>query len=578
MLQELHVCNFGLIDDLVITFDKGLNVLTGETGAGKTMVVDAISAVLGGRISPDQVRSGADSCLIEAVFSIPPESRLARRLEEEGYAVDPDGLLILSREFSRQARSRCRINGRITNAASLSQIGAYLVDIHGQHEQQSLLKPERQLDLLDAFIGEKALSLRSRVEELVTRLRDARRELCRLSNEEKEASRRAEFLRFQQNEIQSAKLSEGEEANLLAERSVLASAEKLFFHATGAYTLLYSDEAGGVSCQELMAKALGEVESAAKVDARLAPLVEVLQSALASVQQVSRDLRGYIDKIEFNPSRLSLIEERLAFLQELKRKYAMTIPEIIQYGKTISQELEHISMGTERIAQLEREIPEMTASLGQLCMELSSLRKDAASALAASITRELAGLAMPGATFHISLTSVEDPEGVPVGGRRVQVGPRGCDMVEFLVSSNPGEAPRPLARVASGGELSRIMLAIRAILAESDEIPTVIFDEVDAGVGGRAAANVAQKLAAIGRARQTLCVTHLAQIASVGDAHFYISKEVVGERTRSKVVKLDSEERVVELARMLSGDTMSDITLQHAREILNSAYLLKTAI
>ncbi|HHY97309.1 MAG TPA: DNA repair protein RecN [Firmicutes bacterium] len=575
MLQDLHVSNFGLIEDLTIMFDRGLNVLTGETGAGKTMIVDAISLLLGGRGSSEMIRQGSDSAFIECSFYVPPGSQTAKQLTDAGFPPDSDGLLVFSREITSSGRSRCKVNGNLTTAGVMSQIGSYLVDIHGQHEHQSLLRPDKQLELLDAFAGPEILLLRGRVEDLVKKLRDLTKELETVTADGKQLASKVELLRFELDEIRSARLAADEEEKLSSERTILANSEKLYSHATKAYSLLYSGDGEHMAAQDLLALSLSELQAALALDPSLQPLCEALEGALTQITEVSRDVRGYADRIEFRPDRLAEVESRLALIQRLRRKYGKTVAELMEYAEKIESELSRISNSSERASLLKKEIDKIKGELGELCGSLSRMRKEVAKELSNRISRELNDLAMQDAVFEINFTSRESPDGIPVNGKLLDLGPKGVDQVEFLISANPGEEPKPLSRVASGGELSRIMLAIRTVLAEADEILTLIFDEIDAGIGGRAAAKVAQKLASIGKVRQVLCVTHLAQIAGAGDSHFYISKEVIGGRTRSNVAKLEDQERVVELARMLSGNETSEITLRHAREILENARMAR---
>ncbi|HHV63043.1 MAG TPA: DNA repair protein RecN [Firmicutes bacterium] len=600
MLLELHVKNFALIDELSLEFAPGLNILTGETGAGKSIIIDALGLLLGGRASSDAIRSGAEAMYAEAVFAVDEGSPAHAALLDLGIETD-GGTVIVSREVTSSGRNRCRINDRTVTVATLSSIGDYLVDIHGQHEHQSLLSPSKHLDLLDNFGGDELLALRAEVASKFHTLQALKAELSGLLQDDRDKMQRLDLLRFQVGEIGEARLKRGEEEELARERSVLANAEKLFEQCSRAYVCLNGGDGGagdgfqGMPARDLVALALSELRGASRIDSSLGGVVELLEDAAIGIEEAALRLRSYRDDLEFNPERLAEIEDRLALIARLKRKYGDTVDAILEYKARVEAELGEIERSGERIEELKGEIGSLEADLGRLCATLSEARGRVARALEGEVMRELEALSMPGAVFKVDIVQRESTGGIPFGtnadagagagagvdghgGRRVEVNGKGADFVEFLLSANPGEEPRPLARIASGGELSRIMLAIKAVLAVHDEIPTMVFDEIDSGVGGRAAQAVAEKLVKVSKLRQVICVTHLPQIASMADIHFHISKEVSSDRTRTRVRKLAGDEQVTEIARMLAGNNLTDITLRHAEEMLSLATRLKLAI
>lgn len=570
MLSELRVENLAIIDKLGVAFAPGLNVLTGETGTGKSLVIDAVELVLGGRASAEFVRAGSERAVVEALFDISHNQSVLQELAELGL-YDDDSQLVLSREITRGGRSASRINGRPVTAAMLRRVTQHLVDLHGQHEHQSLLQPERQLDLLDSFAGEQAQSLRRRVAELHRAVRQIEEELRLLAGDAKDRARQLDLLQFQLAEIEAARLAPGEDAALHSERSRLAGAEKLFAACERAYASLRGGEEGGQGAADAIGTALAELEEMARIDAALAPALETLRSILYQLDDLARDLRRYRDAIEFNPERLEEVLQRLDQIAKLKRKYGDSIEEILRYRDEVAAGIERITGSEEAVARLNAERERVGAALGEAAAALSAVRRAAARTLEEGVAAELADLGMPRTVLKVAFGQEEAEDGFPCGDRRLRIGPRGCDQVEFLLSPNPGEPPLSLARIASGGELSRIMLALKTILAGADQVPTVIFDEIDAGIGGRAAQAVAEKLARVAAARQVLCVTHLPQIAAMADAHYAISKEVVGERTRTRIEQLGETSRTEEIGRMLGGAEVTAKTREHAQEMLTLA-------
>ena len=573
MLRELYVRNLALIDELRLEFGSGLNVLTGETGAGKSIIVDAVGLVLGGRGSGEMIRAGSETAVVEGVFDLDGRPEIAAALADLSIEA-PDSQIVLWREIGTGSRSRCRVNGQTVTSLTLARLGGLLVDIHGQHEHQSLLLPEKQMDLLDRMGGEELISVRGRFSDGCNRLLAVRQELIRLHGDVEELKRRVELLQFQEEEIAEARLKPGEDDELQAEHDVFTSGERLFEAANRAYELLYEGQAGQAALEQL-GEARRSLEAVIGVDRRLASCLDMLKEAAAQGEEAARELRSYRERLEFDPARLSEVEKRLDEIARLKRKYGKTVNDIIAYGVKSTNELSGIEHRDERLSVLAEEQRLEETGLAEIGAELTGRRKAVAARLQAEIANQLADLNMGKVTFEIELSHADDPNGLSMGGRTVAFTPRGSDQIEFLVAPNPGEGLRPMLKIASGGELSRIMLALKAILAEVDELPTMIFDEVDIGIGGRTAQAVAEKMMIIARARQVVCVTHLPQIASLAHRHFLIEKHVSQQRTNVGVRQLDMVQRVGELARMLGGAEVTETTRRHAQEMLSLAENLK---
>jgi DNA repair protein RecN (Recombination protein N) len=574
LLQEILVRNFALIEEIRLEFDPGFNVLTGETGAGKSIIIDALGLALGGRFSAEMIRAGAENALVEAVFIVDGRPEFETYLKELGIAVGEDRSVIIQREVSAGGKNRCRVNGQLVTVLSLAKIGEYLIDIHGQHEHQSLLFPEKQLELLDEYCGARCLELRSELSRVHHEWRTLETEYRALRQSEADLARKIDLLQFQLDEITAAKLILGEDEELLKEKEILSSAEKLYAAATDSYRALY-ESAEGRAAVELLGDAERSLSLVAEIDSRLEPILQTLREAAISVEEVSRELRGYQEEVQFDPERLVEIEARLDEIGRLKRKYGGTLAEILQFADNCARELESIARREERSRAIDGDLDQIRRRLGALAERLAVERRAGAAALEQAITKQLGELNMEKTQFKIGLTQAETPEGVPFEGRSVEVTAAGADKAEFLVAPNPGEGLKPLAKIASGGELSRIMLALKAILAELDQIPTMVFDEIDVGIGGRTAQAVAEKMLLIGRTRQVISVTHLPQIASMAKHHFYIEKQVSENRTAVNVRSLNINERVEELARMLGGAQVTDTTRRHAREMLTLAERLR---
>jgi DNA repair protein RecN (Recombination protein N) len=554
MLQTLTIRNYAIIDHLDLEFGPGLNVLTGETGAGKSIILDALNAILGSRIESAMVRDGAPRALIDAVFDVGGSSSLAAFLGEMGFSLEDD-LLLLSREITAAGKSTARIGGRPATIAQLKAVGDWLVDLHGQHEHQSLLSVPRHLDILDEWGGKEVVALRSQVAEAYQNRVRLERERAELETNARERAHLIDLYQFQIHEIAEANLTPGEEEEILGEARRLANAQKLAEIAGTAASALSGDDRTGAL--EALRTAVRSLEEAAALDDRLTPMLETLNSARYELEEAARDLVRYQDDVEYNPERLQQLEERLELIRNLKRKYGDTIEEILEYHRQTAARLDMLMNSEVRGQELDTAIASAVERQNALCEELSERRRLLAADFAATVLSELNDLAMEKTRFEAQI-EIGEPTA------------KGRDRVEFVIATNPGEPLRPLARIASGGEISRVMLAIKSAMARQEPLPTMVFDEIDVGVGGRTATVIGQKLGALARSAQVLCITHLPQIASQGDTHLYIEKQVVGDRTTVALIPLSSQERVREIARMLGGDQNTDTVLKLAEEMLQT--------
>jgi len=568
MLTELSIRNLAVIEQVHIRFKNGFHVLTGETGAGKSIIIDALSLIVGGRGSAELVRYGCDKAEIEALFELPAGHPVWKTLAELGIAADPAEHLLIRREITAAGKSSSRINGQLVNLTMLRRTGDWLVNIHGQHEHQSLLKVDEHVHWLDLFgeaeIREAKAAYQASYDAYV-KLQKEQRELQETS---KQALQMLDLYRFQIEELSSAQLKPGEDETLNEERRKLANAEKLYQNANDAYELLYGNSRG----LDAAGKALARLRDIAGLDpARLMPLLEQAQSAYYQLEDAAYQLRDYRDDIEFNPLRLDQIEQRLDLLSSLRRKYGESIPDMLAYLDQILHETDLIENKDEHIRKLEEALRVEEQRLGAAAAELSALRRQVAERLAAAIETELRDLQMERTMFRVQLQRATDERGIEVEGSRVRFSRSGVDQVEFLMAPNPGEPLRGLSKIASGGELSRIMLAMKTIFARIDQIPVLVFDEVDTGVSGRAAQAIAEKLSVLSRSCQVFSITHLPQVACMADVHFAIHKEIDQERTYTRVNDLHEQGRIEELARMLGGVEVTETTLHHAGEMLHLA-------
>lgn len=562
VLKELRIRNFAIIDAIDVQFRQGLHVFTGETGAGKSIIIEALSLALGGRASADMIRSGEETATIEAVFDLSGLHDVAELARAHGIEVADDELVI-KRAISA-SRNRVYINSGLSTVSVLELLGARLVEIHGQYEQQTLLHPERQLDILDSYAG--VMELRRGLERQYYYLQGLRKRLAELMAQAEERARQQELLQFQRQEIEQAQLQPGEEDALKAERQILLHTEKLLQVAQGTSEALYTGEDTLVDRLGQVLRALEEVSG---IDAALKPVAEDLRAALYQLEEAGRSLGDYASRVEFDPGRLADIEDRLAEINSLKRKYGPTVEDILARQESLAKELESLQHQVENMEALRTEIAVTERQVREQALELSQRRLAVGATLEQAVERELRELSMGAARFAIAFRRTPDPNGfIATEEGPVQLTPVGIETVEFLFTSNPGEEPRPLAKIASGGELSRVMLALKSILASVARVPTLIFDEVDTGIGGGVAEVVGRKLKALTTACQVFCITHLPQVASRGDVHFLIEKQIVLGRTVTTVRTLTQRERVDEIARMSGGLVITETTRKLAAELL----------
>ncbi|NLY91453.1 MAG: DNA repair protein RecN [Firmicutes bacterium] len=575
MLRELVIENFALIERLSLEVGPGFNIMTGETGAGKSIIIDTVSLLLGGRSSAEQVRAGAEAAQIEGVFEVEDRPEVLGLLADWGIPLGDDRLLVINREINQSGRSRCRMNGQTVTVLTLNKVGRLLLDIHGQHEHQSLFSAVSQREILDRYGGELLAKRKAQVAELYSQWQAVKGELAGLEMDEAEEKRRRELIDYQLQEIEAAQLQPGEEEELSKERTLLAGAERLFASVSEAYQLFYGAEETSTVLDQLGA-GVEALTKAAEVDPALQQWVETMSQVACQVEEMARELRSYRDQILFDPERLNQVEARLDEIAKLKRKYGQGIPEILAFAAKLKAELNSLEDRTERQQALTNQLRRIEGELAEAVQALSALRRETAERLEVAVTAQLHEVNMGKTVFKIALNRVADAEnGLMIDGEALAVGKDGIDHVEFLVAPNPGEGLRPLAKIASGGELSRLMLVLKVILAEADQIPTMVFDEIDTGIGGRTAQAVAEKLFLLGRSHQVICVTHLPQIASMAHHHFYIEKRTLNERTMIQVRALGKNERVEELARMLGGAEVTATTREHAREMLQLAETLR---
>lgn len=579
MLAELYIRNFAIIDELRLQFDPGFNVLTGETGAGKSIILDAVTLVLGGRADITMVRAETQEAYVEALFKLSPELQSAVHplLTEEGLEnEEAEDILILARELRLNGRNICRINGRTVNLTLLRDIAEPLIDIHGQGEHLSLLKPRSHLPLLDSYAG-LAGEQRALARE-VAALQKVQRELAELRRDARTIAQRIDILKYQLEEIEAAKLKPGEEDELKQERDRLANSEQLNRAAREVIALLAGlDDDDVHSVVDKMGQAERALNQLARYDESQTALLERVQGLAFQINEVAADLQDYLDEVEFNPKRLDQVEERLESINRLKRKYGDTIEAILETRDAAVIELKQLQNSEIRTGELEQEQERYLRQIGKLALALSEKRQGAAQELAKNVEAPLAELGMDGARFSVQFECELMAEGVYVNGQRLAFDSMGIDRAEFLISTNPGEPLKPMVRVASGGETSRLMLSLKTALAQVDRTPTLIFDEIDQGIGGRIGDVVGRKLWGLTAVahHQVIVVTHLPQLAGYGDVHFHVSKQVHGQRTVTNVNMLDLTGRVHELASMLG--TRREHAEGGAKSILEQARQTKEA-
>jgi len=569
MLTELRIHNFAIIDKLDLRFGPGLIILTGETGAGKSIILDAVVMLIGGKADTTFIRTDADTAFVEGVFLLkgPEKEATHEILKREELMDDPD-YVVLTREVRKGGRNVARINGRTVNVSLLKEIGALLVDIHGQAEHLSLLDTRAHLGLLDRY-AEVARPL-SDYRQTYHELLNVRRELAELRKAQADADRRVEMLTYQAEEIEAARLKPGEDEELRRERDKLANAESLAQNAQEALAILDEGSPDMPAATDLVGQAAQALTSLAKLDSAQTEFANQAELMLDTMSEIIHGLRNYLDEIEFNPKRLDEVEERLDLIHTLTRKFGGSIPAVISYGADARKQLEKITGAAERISELEMQEAGLLEQLAKQGSELSGKRQAAATAMGQGIEAELDDLKMASARFSVDFQTKPDPNGVPMNnGTRLAFDQNGFDRVEFLIAPNPGEGLKPLAKIASGGETSRLMLGLKNVLARADEVPSLIFDEIDQGIGGRVGLTVGQKLWNLSRNHQVFCVTHLPQLAAFGDQHLQVQKIVEKGRTLTRVEQLDGEPRLLELSQMLGE--VGEGTLRSAYELLQAA-------
>ncbi len=563
MLKSLTVWNFALLEHVQVEFQSGLNILTGETGAGKSILIDSLGAVLGARMSADMVRSGCDWLRVEAVFSLEDESLGLHELLTQQAIDDSDKELIITRQLTRAGRSTALVNGCHVTLAILRQIGAYLVDIHGQNENLALLKEENQFHLLDGYDPDVAEALAA-YECAYREWREKKKAYEEKQQASREYAQRLDMLHWQDKEISEANLKAGEDEALEAEIRKLSHAEKIVGSIEESYELLEGGGGSGLGVLPALSQVKKDLEDISRFDDALANAQKMVEEAYISLQEASYELRDYGESVEFSPARLDQLQSRMDVIYRLCKKYGATLGDVLAHQEKVERELSEIENYDEDIAALEKEIAVLEKELGKKAAALTELRRAAAKDLSSAIEEQLFALGMPKAQLAIRVEPAAD------------YGPRGRDEVAMFFSANPGEAEKPLQRVASGGELSRIALAIKTVASSRDSsVPSMVFDEIDTGIGGRTAQMVAERIALVAQYKQVLCITHLPQIACMADAHLYISKRTEEGTTATQIRPLSERERISEIARMASGADMTTASLDNAREMVSHAKMKK---
>lgn len=557
MLENLHIKNVALIEECEINFEKKLNILSGETGAGKSMVIDSLNFALGERVSKDFIRKGEKMAVVEALFSV-QNPAFQNKLIENGIEVEEDGYVLISRTLNAAGKSVCRMNGCTVTVGMLKELSDSLLDIHGQHEHQSLLNPAAHIRILDQFCGKELEELMERYHALFQEIRRIDKEIQALSGNEQERAHKMDLLQFQVDEIKQSKLYAKEEEELLERRKILSNSEKLIRLSGESLELLY-DGSEQASASDQLGQALQNIQMLAELDSQMQGICEALESVAALLDDSARELKRYMERLEVDPNALEEVEERLQEIYRLKRKYGNNVEEILAFCTKAQEELELLEHSEEKVHGLEKERKKIKKELISCAEKISILRREKAKMIEADIELQLHDLEMKNARFQIYIEE------------RKELGIDGRDKIEFLISANAGEELKPLAKIASGGEMSRIMLAMKTVLSKADKIETLIFDEIDTGVSGRAAQKVAEKMSLIGRNHQIICITHLPQIAVMADSHFLIEKNSDGEKTVTSVLSLNEKQSTDEIARLIGGSVITDATLMAVKELKEHA-------
>ena len=556
MLAELSIKNFAIIENLSISFEKGLTVLTGETGAGKSIIIDAIHLIVGGRGSAEFVRHGEERAVIEGLFQIDdPNHPVMSKAIEFGIEIE-EGMVILRRDIARTGKSVCRINGKLVTISILREIGATLVDIHGQHEHQELMDETRHLPLLDQFGAEEIDPAQNEYAQVFRRYEQTLHKLKSLSENDQQTAHRLDLIQFQLDEIQNSNLKPNEDEELSEEKRRLGNFERVFEAIQTGYNALQGEQKG----LDWIGMVMGSLEEAAALDTNYRELSDLVSNSFYQLEDAAQTLRNELDVLEYDPQRLNEIEGRLNEINQLKRKYGKTIPEILEYAAKIEEEIETLQNKETHIGELEKELISIKKDLVLEAKQLTDIRRKWAIKLTKLIHQELKELYMEKTIFEIRFES-----------EQLHFSKNGIDHIEFYISTNPGEPLKPLSKVASGGELSRIMLALKSIFSKHQGVTSIIFDEVDTGVSGRVAQSIAEKIYKVAVGSQVLCISHLPQVAAMADTHLYIAKDIKGGRTKTSVTSLKTKEKIKEIGRMISGTEITDLTKQHAEELLQLA-------
>lgn len=556
MLQEISITNFAIIPELQLSFHEGMTALTGETGAGKSIIIDALGLLAGGRGSSDYIRQGADKCILEGLFELPKQPGFSDLMEELGIESDEDNLIV-RRDMALTGKNICRVNGHIVTLANLRRIGAFLVDIQGQNEHQELLQPESHLILLDRF-GDTGFQQKKKMyQKLYGHYRTLEAKVRKVQQNEKSFVQRMDMLHFQQEEIAAAKLQLGEEERLVEERDKLSNYQKIVDSLNAGYGALDNGEQSSV---DGIGRAVSEMQGIAHLDPEYEAIFENIQNAYYLLQDAVGDMSRQIDHLELDDNRLEEVNQRLEVIRQLKRKYGESIEAILAYYEDITKELGDSDFSEGQLEKMKKELEEKATELHKQALILREQRQKIAKELETSILQELKGLYMENTEFEVRFAKQE-----------TTFDQNGFDQVEFYITTNPGEPLKPLVKVASGGELSRMLLALKTIFSSEQGVTSIIFDEVDTGVSGRVAQAIADKIAQISKYSQVLCITHLPQVAAVADYQYYIVKDVVAGRTQTSVSELAEPQRIEEIARMLAGSEITPLTIEHAKELLKMA-------
>lgn len=562
MLIQLSVENIAIIEKLTIELENGLNILTGETGAGKSILIDAVNALLGSRISRELIRTGENKARVEAIFQAP--STLTDVLNSMGIDNQDDGTLVICRQFFSTGRNICRVNGNLVTVSQLKEIGEYLIDIHGQNDNQSLLRNKNQVEYIDNYSGSKLLLVKEEYRNSLAEFRSIDKKIDQLKAMEKERARLEDLYKYQVNEIVGARLKMGEDEELLQQSNILSNAEEIIEALNNTYFSLIGEDGVAIGALEQIQRAQAAIDDITDFAPTFGQISESLVDIVDKIEEIAREIRNSREQVNYDPDLQQEVEERLALIESLKRKYGNSVEEIIEYGEKAQLKLDEVTDTEAHLTELSKKKKELDRILYRKASEIHKMRVEASETLKIKVTRELKDLEMPEAEFSVDIRFDESKS----------YHDDGLDKIEFLISPNPGEGLKPLNKIASGGEMSRIMLAIKRILADVDEIDVLIFDEIDTGVSGRAALKVGKKLLEISANHQVICVTHDAQIASLANAHYKISKESKGRRTLAQVDKLKGADREEEVARLLSGDN-SENTSKLAKEMIEKGMELR---